>query len=140
MVITADQARTLHVEGASPDTLATEKMIERTDKIIRACSAQGIRNARLVVPLWLVGVPVYDRNTVKQEVMSVFRANGFEVFDDGEDEDEGSFGVSWEPKVPPKDSDKKHNQKVSTSNEIPLQESTLDESDEISSQMIRLKF
>jgi hypothetical protein len=103
MVITADQARTLHVEGAPPEALAVERMIDRTDKIIRACSAQGIRRARLVVPLWLVGVPVYDRNVVKAEVMAAFRANGFDVFDDDidGDDDEGSFGVSWEPRRRP---------------------------------------
>jgi hypothetical protein len=93
MVITASEARELHVCQDTPEALAIAKMAETVDKWIRSCSEHGLKSCRVVIPTWLIGVPVYDAQVVCQGVMSIFEEHGFKIdqFNEGAVE----FNLSW---------------------------------------------
>ena len=90
MVISAAEALRIQSTQESPEHLAAEMLNEQIDKTIRICSQQGMQRANVVIPGWLLGLPVYDKEVVKEEVMGVFRKAGFRVTPD----DKG-FRLDW---------------------------------------------
>lgn len=96
MVITANEARELHVSQDTPELLAIAKMTDTVEKWIRSCSEHGLKSCHVVIPKWLIGIPVYDPRVVCQGVMSIFEENGFKI-DNILTDDANSFTVSWAP-------------------------------------------
>eukprot|EP00953_Heterococcus_sp_UTEX-ZZ885_P018701 10454-Heterococcus_DN1.PRE.1 len=67
MVITAQEASSIHADQETPEEMAAAQLIDKVDKTIRVCSGQNMKQAYIIVPTWLPGLPIYDREAVRMQ-------------------------------------------------------------------------